>query len=280
MRALLILGFLAVCCGGEVGNDLVSPPSSGGSYAAGGTAGYSGGAGSGGLGDVDPGLLWQGENSTSLPHIDSMNVTLLGQVDTDASSPSYNYTCVGTGYTGTGPTCDTLTSETNEDNCPWNAPNPRIWLEVNFVNWAPCSPPPAEYFDLAQANSELVQYCVLLNLAYQPQLDPFNSPYRFYLSSIGSENCSMSAPNGYSHNSSASGTVVISPTGIYYDCNTGYTKSLPQAPASDKPNAMCCWGEQVYKIQLFDVALPSSVDQSNGMYPANAKVSATIYWLH
>ena len=259
---------------------MVSSPSSGGSYATGGSGGSSG-AESGGLGGVDPGLLWQGENSTYLPHRDSMNVTLFDQGVTDASRPSYDYACVQSGYSnlGTGLSCDTLTNETNEHNCLWDAPNPRISLDIVFADWAPCTSPPVDYFDLAQSNSELVKYCVALVLAYQP-LDPANGPYRYYTTSTDSANCAMSGPNGYSHNSSSSGRVVISPTGIYYNCDTGYTTTFPQAPVSAKLNPICCWGEQLYKVQLLDVALASSVDQSNGLYPANAKLSATIYWLH
>jgi hypothetical protein len=204
--------------------------------------------------------------ANTLP-LETLNVTLATS-GVDASVPTYSFSCPGYtgsamgGGTGAGDGPEIQTPNAMNNSPCWPAANPNIDLFVGFSGFLPANGPPVGSFDLSTISGSP---CVWLQVQSTEAVPVgMNAPFRNYSSASG---CGP----GYVGSGAlgASGTLTLTAMGAY------------DAGASSNGGPSAGLGPtQVYLLQLTNVMLPSSQDESNGLYPSEAVVSATGYWAY
>jgi hypothetical protein len=219
--------------------------------------GASGAPGNGGSGSSQP--------------LETLNVTFASS-GTDASTPTYSFSCPG--YLGAamgggtnaadGPNLQTPNAMNNSP-C-WPAANPNIALFVGYSGFLPSNGPPVGSIDLSTSSGSP---CVWLQVESSQQVAVGkNAPFRNYSSASG---CGP----GYIGSGAlgATGTLTLTSLGAYDAGASGQGAGSGGPSAGGGPM-------QVYLLQLTNVTLPSSQDESNGLYPPQVNISATGYWLY
>jgi hypothetical protein len=194
-------------------------------------------------------------STTSPEPTESMSVVLFGA----DGGATYSFACPGY-YTEESD--DFMAANGISMSCPWASSNPDLDLELDLTGYLPSVGPPVGTYDFSSQPDAGFGYGISLHVYSQMEVAVgSDQPTRLYDSPVGA---------------GGSGTLTISKTGLYL-CSDDL---LDAAPADSGTGGCGIQAGPVYLIQLDHVTLASSQDYSAGLYPPEATITATLYWLN